>query len=173
MESLNYVYFKSTLYERRLEIYYKCDFLTEEVLGLEREADGHINHSENGTQGSKDQIDSIVGALYNASQNAEQFAFDFGEDINTTIDVSKSISSSDAQKRQINIQFEEQLKDLLDPIKKSSVPKNEPNDINQSQVVENNSNNTNNNVYKPIDFGFGSAKPWKPSSVRDGIIYWG
>lgn len=172
-QCLPYVYFKSTLYERRLEIYDKCDFLTEEVLGLEREADGHINHSENGTQGSKDQIDSIVGALYNASQNAEQFAFDFGEDINTTIDVSKSISSSDAQKRQINIQFEEQLKDLLDPIKKSSVPKNEPNDINQSQVVENNSNNTNNNVYKPIDFGFGSAKPWKPSSVRDGIIYWG
>jgi len=28
--------------------------LTDEIVNLEREADGHINHPENGTQGSKD-----------------------------------------------------------------------------------------------------------------------
>lgn len=167
-----YQYIKSTIYEERIQLP-ENTLVQEEFIGLQRDNNGKVDHDPSGVN-SKDSADAITGAVWNASQNAEQFAFDFGEDINTTIDVSKSISSSDAQKRQINIQFEEQLKDLLDPIKKfSNVPKNEPNDINQSQVVESNSNNTNNNVYKPIDFGFGSAKPWKPSSVRDGIIYWG
>lgn len=48
---LPYEYFKSTLYDRRFFVYKDCDFLTEEVLGLERESDGHINHPEQGTQG--------------------------------------------------------------------------------------------------------------------------
>lgn len=48
---LQYAYFKSTLYDRRIEIYDNCKELTEEVLGLERESDGHINHPNNGTQG--------------------------------------------------------------------------------------------------------------------------
>ena len=46
-----YSYLKSTIYERRLVVYDNCPFLTEEVVGLERESDGHINHPENGTQG--------------------------------------------------------------------------------------------------------------------------
>lgn len=50
-QCLPYAYFKSTVYDRRIEVYSKCPFLTEEVLGLERESDGHINHPENGTQG--------------------------------------------------------------------------------------------------------------------------
>ena len=50
-QCLPYAYFKSTLYDKRVEVYKDCDLLTEEVLGLERESDGHINHPKNGTQG--------------------------------------------------------------------------------------------------------------------------
>ena len=50
-QCLPYAYLKSAIYDRRLEVYKDCDFLTEEVLGLERESDGHINHPENGSTG--------------------------------------------------------------------------------------------------------------------------
>ena len=60
---LPYAFLKSAIYEKRLELYRKCDLLTDEIVGLEREADGHINHPENGTQGSKDQSDAVTGAL--------------------------------------------------------------------------------------------------------------
>ena len=50
-QCLPYAYLKSTIYERRLVVYDNCPFLTEEVLGLERESDGHIEHPEHGTQG--------------------------------------------------------------------------------------------------------------------------
>lgn len=60
---LPYAYFKSTLTDKRIAVYDKCDFLTEEVLGLEREGNGKIEHPEQGTQGSKDSIDAVVGAL--------------------------------------------------------------------------------------------------------------
>ena len=48
---LPYEYFKSTITERRIQIYRKCDILTEEIIGLEKESDGHIQHPEGGTQG--------------------------------------------------------------------------------------------------------------------------
>ena len=41
-QCLPYAYLKSTIYERRLVVYDNCPFLTEEVLGLERESDGSI-----------------------------------------------------------------------------------------------------------------------------------
>ena len=50
-QCLPYAYLKSAIYDRRLEVYKECDFLTEEVLGLERESDGHINHPDNGATG--------------------------------------------------------------------------------------------------------------------------
>lgn len=78
---LQYAYFKSTLYDRRLTVYKDCDFLTEEVLGLERLSDGHIEHPESGKQGSKDTIDAIVGALWHASLHADEFAYEYGESI--------------------------------------------------------------------------------------------
>ena len=83
---LQYAYFKSTLYDRRLSVYKDCDFLTEEVLGLERLSDGHIEHSEAGTRGSKDVIDAIVGSLWHASLHADEFAFEYGESLNTMLD---------------------------------------------------------------------------------------
>lgn len=62
-QQLQYAYFKTTITDRRLDVYKKCDFLTEEVLGLERLSDGHIEHPDAGKSGSKDQIDAVVGAL--------------------------------------------------------------------------------------------------------------
>lgn len=78
---LQYAYLKSTIYDKRLLVYKDCDFLTEEILGLERESDGHIQHPEQGTQGSKDAIDAVCGALWNANLHADEYAYDFGEDL--------------------------------------------------------------------------------------------
>lgn len=60
---LQYAYFKSTIYDRRLKVYNNCDLLTEEILGLERESDGHIDHPDHGTRGSKDCADAVCGSL--------------------------------------------------------------------------------------------------------------
>ena len=60
---LPYAFLKSAIYEKRLELYQKCDLLTDEIVGLERESDGHIQHPAGGTQGSKDQIDAVTGSL--------------------------------------------------------------------------------------------------------------
>jgi len=98
-QCLPYAYFKSTLYERRLAVYKECDFLTEEVLGLERESDGHINHPEQGTQGSKDAIDAITGALWNASQHADEFSYTMGEDVNLIADFNKSFTDTDIKQQ--------------------------------------------------------------------------
>ena len=107
-QCLPYAYFKSTLYDRRIEVYKNCDFLTEEVLGLERQSDGHINHPDGGTKGSKDAIDSVVGALWNASLHAEEFAYDYGESIETFLDSNEV--EDDKIKKQITVDFEEELK---------------------------------------------------------------
>lgn len=86
---LPYSYLKSCIYDRRLEVYKECDFLTEEVLGLERESDGHIQHPEGGTQGSKDAIDAVCGALFNASQNTEEIGYDYGEDLDLLLNANE------------------------------------------------------------------------------------
>ena len=80
-QCLPYAYLKSTIYERRLVVYDNCPFLTEEVLGLERESDGSVEHPEHGTMGSKDAIDSVCGALWNASQHAEEYGYEYGENV--------------------------------------------------------------------------------------------
>lgn len=48
---LPYAYFKTAIYEKRLILYNKCDLLTDEIIGLEKEPDGHIEHPMGGTQG--------------------------------------------------------------------------------------------------------------------------
>jgi len=107
-QCLPYVYFKSTLYDRRLEVYEDCPFLTEEVLGLERQSDGHINHPEGGTQGSKDAIDAIVGALWHGTEYADQFAYDYGENYEIMNDVNNNILDA-SLKNQMILDFEQEL----------------------------------------------------------------
>lgn len=48
---LPYAYLKNTINEKRLALYDKCDLLTDEIINLEKEPDGHINHPDNGTKG--------------------------------------------------------------------------------------------------------------------------
>ena len=110
-QCLPYAYFKSTLYDKRLEVYKDCDFLTEEVLGLERESNGKIEHPEGGKYGSKDTIDAVTGALYNASQHADEFAYEFGEDYHKeTLEVNMATQD---MREQLTVNFEEELKKTL------------------------------------------------------------
>ena len=112
---LPYVFFKSAIYEKRLELYAKCDLLTDEIVGLEKEPDGHVNHPEGGTQGSKDQADAVCGSLYNASQNIEQYAFDYGESLDDIVKVNNYGTDPISMAKQINIAFDEELQNLLTP----------------------------------------------------------
>ena len=150
-QCLPYAYLKSTIYDRRFIVYKDCDFLTEEVLGLERQSDGHINHSEGGTQGSKDAIDAVCGSMWNASRHADQYAFEYGEDIQHLIHVSGSTSSND--RKQLEIDMQEELNKLFDPMQQYA----------QEQ-----------NVYDQqhyMDFGAGSATPdFNARYLMDGII---
>ena len=149
-QCLPYAYLKSTIYDRRLKVYDRCDFLTEEVLGLERQSDGHINHPENGTQGSKDAIDAICGALWNASKHADEFAFEYGETLETIIDVSNQTDTFD--KKQLTINFEEELNKAFDIMQEKTAKINE-HDMSQF-----------------MDFGMGKAQVIDPFYLANGII---
>lgn len=46
-----YYYLKSAIYDRRVEIYRKCDLLTTELVNLERMSSGKIEHTEGGRYG--------------------------------------------------------------------------------------------------------------------------
>lgn len=73
---LPYQHFRSTIYEKRIEVF-KHDLLQREVTDLERNMDtGKIDHPEGG---SKDISDAICGACFEASKHAEEFAYNYGE----------------------------------------------------------------------------------------------
>lgn len=107
-----YQYFKTTIYDERIEIY-ETALLTEEIIGLKRDSNGKIDHDITGIN-SKDSADAVCGATYNASQHAEEFAFDFGESLDT-IAKTNIVNSNIGQ--QITTDFEAELK-LLDPLAK-------------------------------------------------------
>ena len=107
-QCLPYAYLKSAIYDRRLEVYKDCDFLTEEVLGLERESDGHINHPDNGATGSKDAIDAVCGALFNASQNSDEIGYSYGESLENMLD----INSDGSDAKQLTVALEDELRKL-------------------------------------------------------------
>ena len=104
-----YAYFKTTMTDRRLKVYKKCDFLTEEVLGLERLSDGHIEHPDAGKSGSKDQIDAVVGALWNASLNAEEYAINYGDNIDAALNINIA-TNVEKDKQQLVLDYQEELK---------------------------------------------------------------
>ena len=110
-----YAFFKTAIYEKRIEIFQKCDLLTNEIVNLERESDGHIDHPDGGTTGSKDVSDAVCGSTYFASQNIEQFAYNYGEDLDYTLQTNKLNASSSEVKKQVNIAFEQELQNLLTP----------------------------------------------------------
>lgn len=143
---LQYAYLKSTIYDRRLKVYKNCDFLTEEIVGLERQSDGHINHPENGTQGSKDAADAVCGALWNASLDADEFSYDYGESLQIAADFNTEISGREA----IVNDFEELIKQNYN-IKREN-----------SSILSEETRNMY-NLSKPISI---------ISDISDGIMCW-
>ena len=108
---LPYQFFKNVIYEKRIGMY-DSTLLTEEIIGLERNNNtGKVDHTPlGGGINSKDQSDAVCGALWNASKHVEEFNFEFGETLDTIVDVSTSGLSSQAQKQQVILDFEEELK---------------------------------------------------------------
>ena len=140
---LQYAYFKSTIYDRRLIVYNNCDHLTDEILGLERESDGHIEHPEQGTQGSKDCSDAICGSLWHASLHAEEYAYEYGESLEVLTD--------------FNLDNSDLLQDFTNDIKES--------------YIQTNAKFVNGNMSKYIDFGMGPAEDYD-MGVLDGVMVW-
>ena len=100
-----YQYFKTAIYEKRIEMY-EDEVLRNEIVDLERNINtGKVDHPDGG---AKDASDAVCGALFNASQSAEQFAYEYGESIDTIVDVSSGSSYTD-DRQQLNIDFEQEL----------------------------------------------------------------
>ena len=113
-----YQNFKSTIYEKRIEMY-DSTLLTEELIGLEKNNNnGKIDHSPSGIN-SKDMADAVCGALWNASKHAEEFDFEFGDRIDTMVDISSTSTSMQAQQKQFMIDFEEELKKVSSDFSRS------------------------------------------------------
>jgi hypothetical protein len=130
-----YQYLKSTIYEKRIELYDSKN-LIDEIIDLERNINtGKVDHPDGG---KKDVADALCGAVYSASKNAEQFAFEWGENLDT-ITKSNSLPSDPALRQQITIEFEEELKKTFN--KNSPQPTNtgtqqKPNTISQPLVKD-------------------------------------
>ena len=124
---------------------YDSELLTEEILGLERNSNGKIDHPDGGKSGSKDCSDAVCGALWNASQNAEQFAFDYGEDLDNISTVNTQNATMNLN--QITVDFENELKQVFTGLDTSKEA-------------------------KKMDFGFGPAVPMTGEFISQGIMVW-
>lgn len=103
-QCLPYAFFKSSIYERHVQLYRQCDLLTEEIVSLERLSDGHIDHPQNG---SKDQADAVCGALYLASQFAEQYSYDYGESLEAALTINED--ADELKKQRFIADFQNEL----------------------------------------------------------------
>ena len=131
-----YQYFKSTIYEERIEIP-KNNLLQQELIGLKRDTNGRVDHDASGIN-SKDSADACCGAIWNASQHAEEFAYNFGEDLEATVKISTD-KNDDAFKKQIQVDFQQSLQEMFDPIKSQyNLEPEKPVEINKNQSQLNN-----------------------------------
>ena len=126
-----YHYFRSSIYEKRIEVY-KTELLTEEVIGLEKLTDGHIDHTSSGIN-SKDISDAVCGSIFEASKHAEEFAYDYGESIEETVLANTDTDNKTTE--QLALDFEQEMQKLLDPIR-------QPNKQQTPNVVNNVFNTT-------------------------------
>lgn len=148
---LPYAYFKTAIYEKRLILYNKCDLLTDEIIGLEKEPDGHIEHPMGGTQGSKDQVDALCGSIYSASLNIDDYSYNYGEDVASILE--NNTLGEENIRQQVSVAFEQSLQDMFTP----------------GSVKEAYNEDQNNFV----DFGNGKSTPYTGSVYsNDGILIW-
>lgn len=171
-----YQYIKNTIYEERIETF-DSTLMTEEFLGLERNNNsGKIDHPDGGRTGSKDMADAITGAVFNASKHAEEFAFDYGETLETVVNVNNNTASPEVYRKQVQVDFEEELQKMFDPIQRAKQHEESNNKKDNAKFIETDNkikpkeNNKPKSNYK--DFGLGAAVPYKPQYIRDGIIWW-
>lgn len=148
-----YQYFRSTIYEKRIDTY-DTKALTEEIINLERDSNGKVDHPMGGTVGSKDIADAVCGSVWNASLHAEEFAFDYGETLDTITEVSSS-KNGETARRQIAVDFEEELNKIFDPMQRR-----------QSKEKSNKQSHTT--TFR--DFGMGSAQALQNQYLANGII---
>lgn len=119
-----YQYFKSTIYEKRLEIY-EDKVLIAEVTDLERNINtGKVDHPDGG---AKDKADAVCGAIYNASKHAEEFAYDYGESSEELLRANDDYGLSDAQ--QLTLDLEEELKKIGSVFNKNIKKTDHPSNI--------------------------------------------
>lgn len=110
---LPYYNLRNAIYEKRIKIYEKCDLLTTELIQLEKESDGHINHPDNGKRGSKDQSDAVCGATWLAGKYAPTYAQEYGESISTSVSVTMSDNNNQEDyKKHLTEDFEKELATL-------------------------------------------------------------
>lgn len=160
-QCLPYAYFRTTIYDRRLEVYTDCKNLTEEVLGLEREADGHVNHPEGGTIGAKDASDAITGALWNASLHIDEFVYDYGETLSVITEMNYATRYD--ERKQIAVDFEQELTKILDPLQEGQ-------SIVSGGVTPKEPQRKNVTQQGFMDFGFGKAQTPYSQYLANGII---
>ena len=102
-----YQYLRSTIYEKRLEIY-EDKLLISELIDLERNMDtGKIDHPDGGL---KDIADATCGAIYNASKHAEEFAYDYGEQLEDVLRINGDSKEDDV--KQLTIDLENELLEM-------------------------------------------------------------
>ena len=153
-----YQYFKSAIYEKRLECF-EDKTLTEEVIDLERNINsGKVDHPDGGR---KDISDSITGCIYNASQHAEEFAYDYGETTESLIQA--NMATVDMQdKEQIKVAFAEELKQIHQEYRQAQEE--------MRKTQENNTNNTNKeNTNGPKEI---TQDATQPIIVGDSMLIW-
>ena len=129
---LPYQSLKSVIYEKRIKTY-KTTLLTDEIVQLERNNNGKIDHPLNGTIGSKDTADALCGSLWNASQHAEEYAFDYGESLNQMLDINSNKDVLD--RKQVELDFNEMLKNMGSNM---FADVDKPDDIDKDKLKNNN-----------------------------------
>lgn len=105
---LPYYYLKSAIYERRLTLYRKCDLLTDELVGLERKADGHVDHTKQGID-SKDQADALCGALWDASKFSEEYSYSYGDHLSAAFEANSVSTINEEKKKKFIEDFQNEL----------------------------------------------------------------
>jgi len=92
-----------------------CD--TEDVYDLTIE-DNHNFALSSGVfvHNSKDAADAVAASIWNASNHADEFTFEYGDDLDATVEVSSASILPD--RKQIEIDMEDMLNKLHDPLKK-------------------------------------------------------
>ena len=111
---LPYHYLKSVIYDHRLSIYEKCDLLTDELIGLERKSDGHVDHTKQGID-SKDQADGLCGALWAASKYSEEYSYRYGDNLDASLEINMDTPDT-LKKQQMIQQFQEELTQIYTEI---------------------------------------------------------